>query len=60
MTAERSLGEVHFGAAQLGNKARTRRLVKLATQLTQHPGGNTAAETPQSGGVAGGRSVDAP
>jgi hypothetical protein len=39
MTAERSFGEVHFGAAQLGNKARTRRLVKLATQLTQHPGG---------------------
>ena len=39
MTVERSFGDVHFGAAQLGNKARTRRLTKLATQLTQHPGG---------------------
>lgn len=39
MTAERSFGEVHFGSAQLGNKARTRRLATLATQLTQHPGG---------------------
>jgi len=39
MTAEQSFGEVHFGSAQLGNKARTRRLATLATQLTQHPGG---------------------
>jgi len=39
MTTEGSFGEVHFGAAQLGNKARTRRLTKLATQLAQHPGG---------------------
>jgi len=39
MIAEQSFGEVHFGAAQLGNKARTRRLAKLATQLAQHPGG---------------------
>lgn len=39
MTAEESFGEVHFGAAELGNKARTRRLAKLATQLAQHPGG---------------------
>lgn len=39
MMTERSFGEIHFGAAELGNKARTRRLAKLATQLAQHPGG---------------------
>jgi len=39
MTTERSFGEVHFGSAPLGNKARTRRLASLATQLVQHPGG---------------------
>jgi Transposase DNA-binding/Transposase DDE domain len=39
MTVKQSFGEIHFGAAQLGNKARTRRLIKLATQLAQHPGG---------------------
>lgn len=39
MAVEQSFGEIHFGAAQLGNKARTRRLVRLATQLAQHPGG---------------------
>ena len=36
---ERSFGEIHFGAARLGNKARTRRLVMLADSLTRHPGG---------------------
>lgn len=39
MVTERSFGEVHFGAARLGNKARTRRLVMLADQLTRHPSG---------------------
>jgi hypothetical protein len=36
---ECSFGEVHFGRAELGNKARTRRLVMLADQLTRHPAG---------------------
>jgi len=36
---ERSFGEIHFGGAELGNKARTRRLVKVADTLMQHPGG---------------------
>lgn len=36
---ERSFGEVHFGAAELGNKARTRRLVKVADAFARHPGG---------------------
>ena len=36
---ERSFGEVHFGAAQLGNKARTRRLVQVADALMRRPGG---------------------
>lgn len=38
--AERSFGEVHFGSAVLGNKARTRRLVQLADALLRHPGGS--------------------
>jgi hypothetical protein len=36
---ERSFGEIHFGGAKLGNKARTRRLVKAADALAKHPGG---------------------
>src|SRR5438874_5687651 len=36
---EQSFGEVHFGAAELGNKARTRRLVQVADALVRHPGG---------------------
>jgi hypothetical protein len=36
---ERSFGESHFGGAELGNKARTRRLVKAADALARHPGG---------------------
>ena len=36
---ELSFGEVHFGSAELGNKARTRRLVKVADALVRHPGG---------------------
>jgi hypothetical protein len=36
---ERSFGEIHFGKAKLGNKARTRRLVKVADALVRHPGG---------------------
>lgn len=39
MGAEQSFGEIHFGAAELGNKARTRRLVKVADALLRHPGG---------------------
>jgi hypothetical protein len=39
MVSHDSFGEIHFGAAQLGNKARTRRLATLATQLVRHPGG---------------------
>lgn len=36
---ERTFGEIHFAAAQLGNKARTKRLIMLADSLTRHPGG---------------------
>jgi hypothetical protein len=36
----RSFGEVNFGAAELGDRRRTRRLVKLADQLCRHPGGS--------------------
>ena len=34
-----SLGQEHFGEARLGDKRRTRRLVKVADQIFQHPGG---------------------
>jgi hypothetical protein len=34
-----SLGEEHFGQAKLGDKRRTKRLVKVADQILQHPGG---------------------
>jgi hypothetical protein len=34
-----SFGEDHFGAAQLGDERRTKRLVALATQMAKHPGG---------------------
>jgi hypothetical protein len=37
--AERSFGEIHFGGAKLGNKARTERLVLAADALVKHPGG---------------------
>ena len=35
-----SFGEVNFGAAELGDRRRTKRLVKLADQLCRHPGGS--------------------
>jgi hypothetical protein len=36
----RSFGETHFGDAELGNKARTRRLVSVVETLVQHPSGS--------------------
>jgi hypothetical protein len=39
MVAKSSFGELNFGQAELGNKARTRRLVMLADQLIRHPNG---------------------
>jgi transposase-like protein len=37
-------GERHFGAAQLGDERRRKRLVKLADQLAQHPEGTLPAK----------------
>jgi hypothetical protein len=34
-----SFGEEHFGAAQLGDRRRTKRLVQLADRMVMHPGG---------------------
>lgn len=34
-----SFGTLHFGAAQLGHVERTRRLIKVADAINQHPGG---------------------
>ena len=39
MTQTRSFGEMNFGHAQLGDKRRTKRLVKLVDQMCQRPGG---------------------
>jgi len=36
---EASFGETHFGKAQLGDARRTKRLVKTADRIMQHPGG---------------------
>jgi hypothetical protein len=38
-TAPRTFGEEHFGAAELGDRRRTRRLVQTADRIVQHPGG---------------------
>jgi hypothetical protein len=35
-----SFGELHFGSASLGDARRTRRLVKIADRIMQHPGGS--------------------
>ena len=34
-----SFAEYHFGGAKLGHKARTKALVRTATQISRHPGG---------------------
>jgi hypothetical protein len=38
-SAFQSFGEEHFGAADLGDRRRSRRLVELADKIVQHPGG---------------------
>ena len=40
MTQAKSFGEVNFGHANLGDKRRTKRLVKLADQMRLRPGGS--------------------
>lgn len=39
LTLKASFGAEHFGAANLGDKRRTRRLVQLADSMARHPGG---------------------
>ncbi len=39
-----SFGTLHFGAAQLGDVRRTRRLVQAADAIVQHPGGTLPQE----------------
>jgi hypothetical protein len=39
MTQAKSFGEMNFGQAQLGDKRRTKRLVKLVDQMCLRPGG---------------------
>ena len=40
MTQEKSFGEMNFGHAELGDKRRTKRLVKVADQMCLRPGGS--------------------
>src|SRR5262245_10539240 len=35
-----TFGQTHFGTAKLGNLKRTKRLVRVADRLAQHPGGS--------------------
>ena len=35
-----SFGELHFGSADLGDARRTKRLVKIADRIMEHPGGS--------------------
>jgi Transposase DNA-binding len=39
MVSGPTFGERHFGAAELGDKRRTRRLVQLTDRMVMHPGG---------------------
>ena len=39
MTQAKSFGEMNFGHAELGDKRRTKRLVKLVDQMCLRPGG---------------------
>ena len=39
-----SFAEYHFGHANVGHKARTRALVRTATQISRHPGGTLPAK----------------
>src|SRR5690349_238860 len=39
-TCARSFGEEHFGQADLGDRRRTRRLVRVADAFLAHPGGS--------------------
>lgn len=39
LTLGTSFGKEHFGAAQLGDRRRTKRLVQLADKMVMHPGG---------------------
>jgi hypothetical protein len=39
IVGDRTFGQEHFGAAQLGDKRRTARLVRLGDKIARHPGG---------------------
>ncbi len=45
-TADVSFGQLHFGAAELGDPRRTRRLVAVANQVVLHPGGTFPHKIP--------------
>ena len=42
-----TFGEQNFGTAKLGNRSRTRRLVRLADQILEHPQGSLPDELPR-------------
>jgi hypothetical protein len=45
-TVDESFGQMYFGAADLQDARRTRRLVKVANQLLAHPGGTLPTKLP--------------
>jgi hypothetical protein len=48
-----SFGEINFGQAQLGDRRRTSRLVRVADALTRHPGGSLPEKLRCSGELDG-------
>lgn len=48
-----SFGELHFGAAELGDRRRTRRLVESADLILQHPGGSLPDKLGQPAALKG-------
>lgn len=48
-----SFGALHFGAAELGDRRRTRRLVHSADLIAQHPGGTLPAKLPNPAALDG-------
>ena len=43
--------EAHFGAAQLGDRRRTKRLIDTANRILEHPQGYASGQTAFAGGL---------
>jgi hypothetical protein len=47
MKSRESFGQMHFGAVELGDQRRNRRLPRLADELVRHPGGTLPEKLPK-------------